>query len=94
MPAPRTGSARGRWISVSELAEYTYCPRSWWYGRHPPEGHDDPDRQVRLDAGTRFHEASLGATGRRDAWAGVLPWAAVISAGLLVLAIVLALEGS
>ena len=23
----------GRWMTPSELGEYTFCPRAWWYGR-------------------------------------------------------------
>lgn len=23
----------GRWMTPSELGEYTYCPRAWWYSR-------------------------------------------------------------
>lgn len=23
----------GRWMTPSELEEYTFCPRAWWYGR-------------------------------------------------------------
>jgi hypothetical protein len=26
-----------RWVSPSELAEYTFCPRAWWYRTHPEE---------------------------------------------------------
>lgn len=23
------------WVRPSELGEYAFCPRSWWYSRHP-----------------------------------------------------------
>lgn len=22
------------WVSMSELGDYEFCPRSWWYSRH------------------------------------------------------------
>ena len=31
MERPRPPS--GRWMTPSELGEYTFCPRAWWYGR-------------------------------------------------------------
>ena len=26
----------GRWVSATDLAEYAYCPRAWYYRHHPP----------------------------------------------------------
>ena len=85
----RSGSipSSGRWISASELAEYAYCPRSWWYHRHPPDGADMGSRPER-DRGTAFHVRSLGATRRREDRAGGFAWIAAGSAALILLALV------
>ena len=29
----RSSPPSGRWMTPSELGEYTFCPRAWWYGR-------------------------------------------------------------
>ena len=54
------------WASASELAEYAYCPRAWWYQRHPPV--EGPTRESRraAEAGVRFHRSELAAERRRD----------------------------
>ena len=52
-------------MTVSELAGYAYCPRSWWYDAHPPaEGRTaESGRQTR--DGVRYHARTLGADRRR-----------------------------
>ena len=61
-------------IRASELGEYEYCARAWWY-RHVvklpiPEGRG----QSRLEAGTRAHErhGRRVAAGSRLGRAGLL----------------------
>ncbi len=33
MARPVPPPPSGRWMTPSELGEYTFCPRAWWYGR-------------------------------------------------------------
>jgi CRISPR/Cas system-associated exonuclease Cas4 (RecB family) len=78
----RHGAARA--IRVSEISEYAYCSRAWWY-RHVvkvplPEG-----KSGRLAAGTRAHQrhGRWVATGARLGTAG----AALFALGILALAV-------
>lgn len=41
-----------RWTNASELAEFEYCHRAWWY-KHI-RGLSDANLQ-RMEAGSRFH---------------------------------------
>ncbi len=77
-PPPRT-------ITASELAEFAYCPRAWWYSAHPPSGGPEPQSLARAAEGRRFHDARLGAVERREAW-GAAAVAAAIAALLLIAA--------
>jgi hypothetical protein len=48
----RASPPSGRWMTPSELGEYTYCPRAWWYscqeaGRAQSEAFD---RGLRVQA--------------------------------------------
>jgi CRISPR/Cas system-associated exonuclease Cas4 (RecB family) len=72
----RTGSD---WVSASEVAEYAYCPRAWWYRGHPPPDGPDPRSLRSAEAGRAFHHRSLRAEARRDRWAGALAAAAILS---------------
>ena len=74
------------WISASEVADYAYCPRSWWSSRHPPEGGRDPASERSSRAGIRYHERVLAAEWRRER-AGTAYWV------LLALALVLVVGG-
>jgi len=78
----------GDWTSPSELADYAYCPRSYWYGRHPPTSGTSSAAAERSRAGVRYHRRVLGAERRRAAhgaryWAGVLCGIALVAAGVL-----------
>jgi hypothetical protein len=77
---------RSRWVTVSELAEYTYCPRAWWYRAHPPAEGVDPVDAIRRDRGSRYHAVTLGAIERRDRWAGAFVLAFLLSLAVVVAA--------
>ena len=32
-PPPTQRLDSGRWMTPSELGDYTWCPRAWWYSR-------------------------------------------------------------
>ena len=84
----RSEDARSlRWVSVSEVAEYAYCPRAWWYRSHPP-GEVDPESRREAATGVDFHDRRLGAVERRDRWSGALAVAALVLAFLLAAALV------
>ena len=73
-----------RWVTVSELAEYAYCPRAWWYRDHPPpEGRTGASLRS-ADRGRARHEKVLGAVAARDRRAGW--YVAALGAALVVLA--------
>ena len=54
------------WASASELADYEFCPRAWWYRDHPPAAgrSDSSERSARQ--GVQFHERALDGERRRD----------------------------
>ncbi|MDQ3704964.1 MAG: hypothetical protein M3437_07045 [Chloroflexota bacterium] len=73
-------------IRASELGEYSYCSRAWWY-RHvikiaPPAA----DSSERLARGVQAHKQH----GRQVAWASKLSTIGIALALLGVLALVLA----
>jgi hypothetical protein len=58
-------------VSVSEIAGYAYCPRSWWYDTHPPaEGRTAESARQTRD-GVRYHARVLSTDRRRVFWARV-----------------------
>jgi CRISPR/Cas system-associated exonuclease Cas4 (RecB family) len=88
MAAGRSRDRAEGWATASELADYAYCPRSWWYGAHadPTDRSTASDRSAR--AGARYHERSL-STERYDEdhgtlYLALLAVAAVLIAGSLV----------
>ena len=77
----------GRWTSASELADYAFCPRSHWYGAHPPPGGPSREGRARSRAGQRYHARTLVAERRRATrgpayWAGLLVGIALLAAGV------------
>ena len=54
------------WVSASELADYAYCPRSWWYGRHPPDEGRSRSGERAQSAGIRYHDRALAREWRRE----------------------------
>ena len=73
----------GPWVTATDLADYSYCPRSHWYHDHPPAGGPTRDFRERADAGTRYHHRVLGAE-RRRAEHGAAYWATLALGVLLV----------
>ncbi len=73
---------------MSELEDYTYCPRAWWYCGHPPDGALDPAGRAEVLRGQRFHEERISAERWREDWAKAI--AAVAIGSLLFLVAVLA----
>jgi CRISPR/Cas system-associated exonuclease Cas4 (RecB family) len=78
MPADRP-----RYISASDLAEYAFCPRSFWYRSHPSSTPADPRSVRRSAAGERFHARTLRAERRRAEHPGA--YAALLVGGVLLL---------
>jgi hypothetical protein len=69
-------AAERPWVSASDLADYTFCPRSHWYHEHPPAEGATRSSQRRASAGTRYHGRTLAAERRRAEhggayWAGL-----------------------
>jgi CRISPR/Cas system-associated exonuclease Cas4 (RecB family) len=82
--ATRWGTA---YLSASEIGDYAYCPRSFWYRRHPPPvGRSAASRQS-SEAGTKYHAAHLRAerhrAGRQQIWRTVLVIAAIVAVAAL-----------
>ncbi|MGI0055568.1 MAG: hypothetical protein ACREB9_02385 [Thermoplasmata archaeon] len=77
------------WVSASDLAEYAYCPRSYWYGEHPPA--HIPASQTRSEElrGVRFHRRALGAERSRDSRAGL--YLALVFTAIALLSVAYAL---
>lgn len=82
-----------RRVAVSELEDYTFCPRSWWFSHHPPPGAADPSRLPRAVRGVAFHQGRLSSERRRERWAGAIAAAATGSLLLLILVLVWTVSG-
>ena len=79
----------GRWTTPSELAEYAYCPRAWYYRTTRPE----PAPSAGQRAGVAYHRRELGGE-RRRADHGRLLWCLVLAGiALGLLGVALALVG-
>jgi CRISPR/Cas system-associated exonuclease Cas4 (RecB family) len=73
----------GPWVSATDLADYTFCPRSHYYREHPPAGAPTRFAEARSSAGERYHRRVLGAERRREEHAGAY-WVALAIGMLLV----------
>ena len=83
------GSAdRPPWVSVSDLAEYAYCPRAQWYRGHPPREAPAPSAVRSSERGEAYHQRSLSAVAEREARGAGWGIAALLL-GLLVVAALL-----
>ncbi|MCI4357549.1 MAG: PD-(D/E)XK nuclease family protein [Thermoplasmata archaeon] len=79
------------WLSVSDLAEYAYCPRAYWYRHHPPREPPDPGSVRSSQVGEAYHRHALrGIRHREDRGAAV---GLLAVAGAAVLALLLLLGG-
>ncbi len=77
-------ATRRSWVSASDLADYAFCPRSYWYREHPPEAGASRASQARAAAGQSYHQRTLAGERRRaEHPAGY--WAALAIGVLLVL---------
>lgn len=74
------------WVSASDLAEYSYCPRALYYRRHPPAEGPTPASVVRAQQGRARHDRALVRTHEREAHLGRY-------IGLTALGVALALAG-
>ncbi len=74
------------WASASDLAEYAYCPRAYWYREHPPRGEIPRSASHRAEAGRRYHVRELRSEEARDSHAGT--YLVLAGIGLLLLGIV------
>jgi CRISPR/Cas system-associated exonuclease Cas4 (RecB family) len=74
------------WASASDLAEYTYCPRAYWYRTHPPPGEIPHAARSRAEAGRRYHARELRSEQARESHAGA--YLALAGFGLLLLVVV------
>lgn len=86
--APR---GRPRWVSASELAEYAYCPRAWWFRGHPPPLGPSRESQRAARSGARFHAETLDGERARERWAGRYVVLLLVALALLLLGLLGAL---
>ncbi len=74
------------WVSVSDLAEYAYCPRAFWYRRHPPPlGPTRASIEAR-SRGSLVHERELTSRLRWEGRGGWVWWLLGLGILLCVLA--------
>jgi len=79
-------AAEDDWVTPSDLAEYTFCPRAHFYRQQTEE-----PRSRSARAGETFHRRRLGAERWREEHPH-LPWVAVVlGLGLTVVALALLL---
>lgn len=71
------------WVTASDLAEYSYCPRAHWYRGHPPPGGPARSSVAARAEGERFHARVLATRSRRERWSTV--WWGLVAAGLFLL---------
>ena len=84
-----SSSGRPAWVSVSDLAEYAYCPRAQWYRGHPPVEPPSPSSVRSAHRGTAYHQEHLSAVARLEARGPGWGIAALLL-GLLVLGLLIA----
>ena len=77
-----------RWASVSDLSEYAYCPRAFYYRHHPPEVPPEPETVARQRSGTRYHQRQLSVelvSERYRSWWAIVALAAAASLAAVAL---------
>ena len=82
--------AKKRVIKASEISQYVFCPRAWWW--REIEG-IEPEDAERLAQGTQFHRRYSGRVILLERlW--ILAWALLaVALCLLILGIMLLAEG-
>ncbi|MCI4352096.1 MAG: hypothetical protein L3K14_01720 [Thermoplasmata archaeon] len=80
--APRSDDPATRWVTASDLAEYAFCPRAYWYRGHPPPEGPAPSSRAAQAAGERYHESVLTHRSRRERWS--TGWWLLVGTGLLL----------
>ncbi len=78
------------WVTVSDLAEYGFCPRAYWYGQHPPREGPAPGYLRAIGYGRAYHQRTLSARDRRERSAGAAWVGLLLGIFLLGLVVVLA----
>ena len=83
--APGTaGSPYREWVSATDLAEYAYCPRAWYYRTHlDPAARTEESRRTAL-AGDRYHARALDHDWRQEQHLGAYLGLLLLGAGILV----------
>jgi len=79
------------WVTASQLAEYAFCPRAYWYRAHPPPEGPAASSVAALAGGERFHARTLTTRYRRERWSTA--WWILVAAGLLLCLLALAQGG-
>lgn len=74
------------WVSVSDLAEYAYCPRALWYRYHPPPKGPTPSSEARRARGQVRHTRELTSRVRWERRASTAWWLLGVGALLCLLA--------
>ena len=69
----------GRWMTPSELAEHTFCPRAWWYARQD----QDRGRSEAFEHGLQV-QAELQAAHLAMPEPRRFPWGAVAALCLVL----------
>ncbi|MBZ0295879.1 MAG: hypothetical protein K8L99_25190 [Anaerolineae bacterium] len=82
---------RRDYISASEVGEYFYCQRAWWYRLRGVKRTDQ--EQERLQAGAEHHETFHGEMDRSQRLKRLAPWLLISAAALLLLYLLLQLIG-
>jgi CRISPR/Cas system-associated exonuclease Cas4 (RecB family) len=72
------------WASASDLAEYAYCPRAWYYRTHEPDAPVTATSRASSAAGERYHRSTLAAEERREGHAAAYVAAVVVAAALVL----------
>jgi hypothetical protein len=72
------------WASASDLAEYAYCPRAWYYRKNFPGAPVSPQARSSSQAGERYHRATLAAELRRERYGAGYALALLVALALVV----------
>ncbi len=83
--------SQGPWVSASDLAEYAYCPRSYWYSTHPQTVGGNVAPHPRARQGVRHHQRTLSAERSHQEHVGL--YVALLLVGLALVALSLVVFG-